>query len=406
MPLLQLWSSSSDAVEQFTVEQVVATAGDGNLKDESVCSQEFRAFLSHVSTSKLRVYVEHCLASGFNKSGMILQDLVNQLGRRLDYAVTNGRYQGTVSTIGFDGIWLSPEGHAIVVEVKTTDTYRISLDTIALYRKKLVDTGQIVGTSSMLIVVGRQDTGDLEAQVRGSRHAWDIRLISAEALLKLVSLKQAAEGPETGRKIRSLLIPTEYTRLDGMIDVMFTAARDVEEGAVEVATTDQDPQTEAQQDEQSDKATKSGWQFTDGSLLQAKRDDLVSAIGKRQGVTLIKESRALYSAAAEKLAVVCTLSKRYNNRSYPYWYAYHPHWHGFLQRAEIGLFVLGCMDLDIGFAIPVSLMTSAMDDLNTTVRPSGERYWHIHLTEFDGGYGLLLPKKSQVLPLTPYIVNL
>jgi len=35
----------------------------------------------------------------------------------------------------------------------------------------------------VLIVVGRQDTGELEAQIRGSRHAWDIRLISAEALL-------------------------------------------------------------------------------------------------------------------------------------------------------------------------------------------------------------------------------
>jgi hypothetical protein len=225
MPLLQLWSSSPEAVGQFTIEQVVATAGNGNLKDGSVCSQELREYLSHVPTSKLGLYVEQCLAAGFSKGGMVLQDLVNELGHRLDYAVTHGRYQGTVSSIGFDGIWLSPEGHAVIVEVKTTDAYRISLDTIATYRRKLIENGQITGPSSMLIVVGREDTGDLEAQVRGSRHAWDIRLISAEALLKLVSLKQTAEGPETGRKIRSLLIPTEYTRLDGMIDVMFTTAK-------------------------------------------------------------------------------------------------------------------------------------------------------------------------------------
>jgi hypothetical protein len=40
MPLLQLWASSPDAVGQFTIEQVVATAGDGTLRDGSVCSQE------------------------------------------------------------------------------------------------------------------------------------------------------------------------------------------------------------------------------------------------------------------------------------------------------------------------------------------------------------------------------
>ena len=73
---------------------------------------------------------------------MVLQDLINELGRRLDYQVTNGRYQGTVNSIGHDGIWLSPEGHTIIAEVKTTDAYRISLDTIAGYKYKLIDAGR------------------------------------------------------------------------------------------------------------------------------------------------------------------------------------------------------------------------------------------------------------------------
>ena len=110
----------------------------------------------------------------------------NELGRRLDYQVENGKYQGTTNAIGFDGIWVSPEAHSIVVEVKTTDAYRVSLDTIAVYRDKLRSSGRIGNSSSILIIVGRDDTGELEAQVRGSRHAWDIRLISTEALLKLV----------------------------------------------------------------------------------------------------------------------------------------------------------------------------------------------------------------------------
>lgn len=33
--------------------------------------------------------------------------------------------------------------------------------------------GKLRDGSEALIIVGRSDTGDLEAQVRGSRHAWD-----------------------------------------------------------------------------------------------------------------------------------------------------------------------------------------------------------------------------------------
>jgi len=57
---------------------------------------------------------------------------------------------------------------------------------LAQYRSRLVEEGKIDREkSSLLIVVGRQETGDLEAQIRGSRHAWDIRLLSADSLLKL-----------------------------------------------------------------------------------------------------------------------------------------------------------------------------------------------------------------------------
>ena len=39
MPLMALWSSNPGTVGEFIIEQVVATAGDGNLRDEFACSQ-------------------------------------------------------------------------------------------------------------------------------------------------------------------------------------------------------------------------------------------------------------------------------------------------------------------------------------------------------------------------------
>jgi hypothetical protein len=251
----------------------------------------------------------------------------------------------------------------------------------------------------------RQDTGDLEAQVRGSRHAWDIRLISAEALLKLVRLKQTAEGPETGRKIRSLLIPTEYTRLDGMIDVMFTAAKDVEEGAVEAASGE-DEIIAGEESAEKASPTKAAYEFTDSASLQRKRGEIVHAVEIKHSVTLSKESRALFGDGAGRVRLACTISKRYHSRSNPYWYAYHPHWDEYLSHAETGLLVLGCMDLDFAFAIPRPVVHSLLDGLNIMVRPDGERYWHIHLVEARGEYALQLPKRSDTLALTPYIVRL
>lgn len=401
MPLLSIWQSNPAAVEQFSIEQIVNAAGDGNLKDSSECSKELRSFLSEVSSAKLEEYVERCLSSPFQKGGMVLQDLVNEFGRRLDFEVTNGRYQGSSNAIGHDGIWRSPEGHSVVVEVKTTDAYRISLDTIAVYRDKLLKAGQLSDSSSILIVVGRQDTGELEAQVRGSRHAWDIRLISADALMRLVSLKQEADAPETGAKIRSLLIPKEYTRLDGMIDVMFTTAKDVEAGAETDLEEAEEPAAEGEK-------IKGVWQFTKYPLLQAKRNSILAAFGKREDVNLIRKTRALYWNPSKNVRVACTISKRYpKNPSVPYWYAYHPNWDEFLREGARAFLILGCMDRDVAFTIPRDIIKSQLESLNTSREADGEvMYWHIHLQQDENEISLLLPKRRSQLSLMPYQLKL
>jgi hypothetical protein len=397
MPLLELWESSPAAIDQFTIEQIVAAAGDGVLTDASKCSQELRSYLARVPHSKLAEYVERCLSSSFNRSGFVLQDLVNELGRRLDYKVTNGRYQGTQNSIGFDGIWISPEGHTIIIEVKTTDAYRISLDTIIRYREKLLATSQIHHPCSILIVVGRQETGELEAQVRGSRHAWDIRLISADSLLKLAQLKLESDSPETGKKIRMLLTPREYTRLDDMIDVMFTAAKDVESAASTELRNDED-------DQPSGGPAAKRWVFTETRLLDEKRQTIIAALSRRESTPFVQKTRALYWNPEHDVRAACTISKRYQRSSiYRYWYAYHPQWDEFLSEGRRSFLVLGAMDLDKAFAIPADVVRSLLEGLQTTDKDGVPRYWHMHLSETPNGeIALNLPKRKRVLSLQPY----
>lgn len=413
MPLLSIFESAPDSVGKFSIEQIVSAAGDGALRDDSTCSSELREYLGKIGTDKIALYVDHCLTVSFPKSGMVLQDLVNELGRRLDYSAINGRYQGIQGKIGFDGLWLSPEEHTLVVEVKTTDVYRLSLDTLAKYRQKLGQANKLTANSSILIVVGRQDTGELEAQIRGSRHAWDIRVISAESLIKLVLLKENTEAVETGLKMRSLLTPIEYTRLDRMVDVMFATATDVEDepepdDQVEVAKANAKPDaipvapSKTALVSQLVTASKGTWHFTDAQLLQSKREDIVAALGQRETASLVKKSRALYWNAKRDVRAACAMSKRYTGKNQaPYWYAYHPQWDTFLEEGGTAFFVLGCMDLDVAFAIPHNVMKPLLPLLHTTSTKPGGTYWHVHIVQQPGGVAMSVPK-GQPLALQPF----
>jgi hypothetical protein len=400
MPLLSLLAASPEALRQLSIEQIVATAGDGRLRDGTESQTELREYLKRVSIEALSGYADYCLSNAFSKSGHVLQDIVNELGRRLEYEVTNGRYQGTVNAVGFDGIWRDPTGHSLIVEVKTTDAYRLSLDTLAGYRDQLKGRGDLTEPCSLLIIVGRTDTGELEAQVRGSRHAWDIRLISIDALLNLVRIKESAEGQDTIAKIRRLLVPLEYTRLDQLVDVMFTTTQDVE------TAVSADSTKPVESEEREDNGSSSGgWEFTPPVLIQSIRDKILLALGRRLELSFVKKSRALYWDPTHSSRVACTVSKRYSDQGAArYWYAYHPAWHIFLEEAERGLFVLGCVDLDVAFALPINVIAVNLEKLNTTETKNGTgHYYHVKIVEpGPGSYGLQLPRTGETLPLEAY----
>src|SRR4051812_8532030 len=94
-----IWQSNPAAISAFTIEQIVSVAGNGDLRDNSECSAELRTYFSEVPTEKLVGYLDYCLTHAFTKSGWVLQDIVNELGQRLDYRAQHGRYQGTVNAI-------------------------------------------------------------------------------------------------------------------------------------------------------------------------------------------------------------------------------------------------------------------------------------------------------------------
>jgi hypothetical protein len=310
MPLVDIWKSTPNQIQNKSIQQLLVFAGDGRLRDGNETSKEFREFLAHIPSDLLSKYASQCLSSSFQESGLALQDIVNQAGKRLGFNVKDGRYRGTVGEVGFDGIWSTTEGDAILVEVKTTDAYRLNLGTTALYRRDLIKQGVIPeDSSSILYIVGRSDTGELEAQVRGSRHAWDIRLISVDALFRLVKIKEELEEQKTIDRIRDILMPQEFTKVDGIIDLVFTATNEIKSDELE----------EADEDEEE----RPGKKFT--FVPVQFREACISRLQSSLGESLVKQTAAIYATPDGNTGVLCAISKEYHrNNRYGYWFAFHP----------------------------------------------------------------------------------
>lgn len=389
MALLDLWNKSPEQLQDKQIQQLIAFSGAGKLLDGNECSKEFRSFLASVPSDNLEVYADQCLSHSFPDSGFALQDVVNEIGSRIGADVECGRYRGTANHVGFDGLWRFRNGHAIVVEVKTTDAYRIDLNVIAGYRKELIQSGQVVESdSSMLLIVGRQDTGDLEAQIRGSRHAWDVRIISVDALLRLMAIKEEVEDPQIVQRIHSILIPREFTRLDEIADILFSAAEEIKQETVEI------------EEDLEDKKSKEP-KFKPVAF----HDACVSRIQGSLGLTFVKRTRAQYSTPDKSTVVNCSVSKEHNPETKPnYWFAFHPHQREVLKDAQLAFVAFGCGTSKRVLLMPFAEFEPLLDGMWTTEKDD-RLYWHVVIYRKGDRYSLHRRKGEKNIDVTPYLLK-
>ena len=329
---------------------------------------------------ELKRYTHDCLTQKFTGSGFALQDIVNEIGNRLGFDVTEGRYRGAKNTIGNDGLWKSPSGHTIVVEVKTTDAYRINLDTIGGYRKRLILKDGTIDKdlSSTLIVVGRIDTRDLEAQIRGSKYAFDIRIISTDSLINLLSIKTSTEDPDTEKRILEILMPREYTRVDNIIELAFSTTMERDQEREEIQ------QGETLTDDEEEKT--SGASETGKEKPVSFNDSCVQHIAAELRVTLVKRSRVTYQSPDEKVRLVCAVSKEYpNDRGAGYWFAFHHHQKEFLEGTDQSYAGFGCGSPDQIILFPLRVITPYLAGMNHVDREVGQSYWYVRISSYKKG---------------------
>ena len=392
MPLLDLWQRTPEQIRDKRVHQLIAFCGDGKLTDGGTGSTEFRTFLSHISTDLLSRYAEDCLAQSFADSGLALQDCVNELGARLGASVTPGRYRGVQGQPGFDGVWLFPDGFGIIVEVKTTDTYRIDLNKVAAYRSMLVAGGKVsLDQSSVLIVVGRQDTGDLEAQVRGSRFAWDIRLVSIDALFHLLRIKEEVDDPEMMSRIHQVLRPREFTRLDDIVDLLFRTAEDVRQ---------EDPEPPPVSDVPAARLSADAPKFVPVAFHQP----CIERLEQHFACSLVRRSRSTFTSPDGSHAVTCIVSKEHNPESQPnYWFAFHPHQRDFLRNHPNAFAALGCGSPRQVLLVPAADFLSWIEGMWITQRDD-RFYWHVVVYRDAAAFILHRKKGEARVDLTKYVL--
>lgn len=388
MSLINLWNTSENLLTGKSVKQIIAIAGSGKIADGNATSIEFRALLSKVSSGILARYAEECLNEAFPESGLVLQDTINEIGRRLGFDVLDRRYRGKQGDIGNDGLWRRPGEYSIVVEVKTTDAFRIDLNVIANYRNALVENKAIdENTSSILVIVGRADTDDLEAQIRGSRHAWDIRLISIKSLVRLMHLKESVEDPETLRKIHQLLIPREFTKLDGIVDLLFEATEDTK------ITDEITPPAGPQKTD-----TKESPKLTPVAF----NDVCAKLISEHLGKVLLKRTRAFYSTPDNDVRLICAVSKKYDDsKQGNYWFAFHPHQREELEAGSITFAGFGCGSPAFTILIPGADFIPMLEGMNVTEK-DGRMYWHVQISEQENIPVLIRRKGQPKIDLSKY----
>lgn len=225
-------------IELVTLLELVGTLVDSS--DSSSASARFRNYLhkniDHVGA--LRAYVNDALSNSGPQFDKALQDLINRVGELLGFTVEYGRYRGVRGQIGFDGLWSSSSGKTLVVESKTTDVYTVKTATLLGYINDLVSEERIPSPNDALglYVYGRFDaaTSQLEKAIIAEGRRERLRVISVDALLNLLELKQ--EYDLEHETVLDLLLPTPV-KVDPLVNLIFEMVAQEKREAVEAQIT-------------------------------------------------------------------------------------------------------------------------------------------------------------------------
>jgi hypothetical protein len=194
-----------------------------------------------------------------------------------------------------------------------------------------------------------------------------------------------------------MLRPLEYTRLDGIVELLFAAKQDLE--TLEAVSPPDEEQTTTTV---SKLAT---------SELEAAREAAVRRIGEKLGVTFIRRGKAIRASSDGKIRLVCIASQRYSGPggSANYWYGFTPSQKSFLEDASSGYVALVCGDSGKTYLAPREEIFGWLTDMLTTpsepAMPDDIRHWHIYFNDYGDHVDLMRSGGGVICDLTRHTIS-
>jgi hypothetical protein len=205
----------------------------------------------------------------------------------------------------------------------------------------------------------------------------------------LISIKEEVEDPQIVQRIHNILIPREFTRLDEIADILFSATEEIKQETVQVE----------ERESEGDKKTKEP-RFTPVAF----HDACISRIQAHLNLPLIKRTRAQYSTPDKSTIINCAVSKEHNPESKPnYWFAFHPHQREALQHAQNAFVAFGCGTSKRLLLIPFSDFDPLLEGMWTTQKDE-RLYWHVVIYRRGERYSLRRKKGEKSIDVTPYFL--
>ena len=211
-----------------------------------------------------------------------------------------------------------------------------------------------------------------------------MRIIGVDALAKLMRVNLSTFSQEVTEKIHTILQPFEYTRVDKIVDVVFTTIED--------KTHESDSFDEVQ--DKGTARTQRQIDKTPRSILDAKKVAAAQRLSAKLGRPLVRKRYSLYSDSTDQLHAVIAVSKRYTRSGSDfYWYAYHNEpQRTFLRVADKGYMVFALADSEESFAVPYEVLEKHWDHFYETVQDNGSLYKHIYIYHELGNFHLRVNK--------------
>jgi len=203
----------------------------------------------------------------------------------------------------------------------------------------------------------------------------------------LLKVKENLNEPGTVTRIQGVLKPLEYTRVDRLIDIIFSTSEDLQSDEENVEEEEDRPTSVAPSKSFSSRANYYG--------------ACIDKASNKLALPLVKDGRCNYTSADHTTRVVCVVSKQYlRNGLIRYWYAFHPSQKDFLSAAQNAYVALGCGSADIVMLIPSDVFFAQLPLMRTT-SSDGRFYWHVEIFFKDGKY-LLNKSTAEGIDITSY----